>query len=127
MLAYKNIPSESRNHQIRKRTKEEAKTLIEKNGFFHGYICGSNIQTNHIAQSWNYGEEIFAESVEAFLQHVKDIEQTLFSYAPDLGAVQYYQVLHGTKSRPPNKHRKRSELYDTNNKHKISKANQSTG
>lgn len=93
-MTHKNIPNESRNHRLRRRTKKQVKNTIRNNGVFRGYICGSNVNPAHIAQSWNLGEEICMTDLDEFEAYMKEFEASLLHYAPGLGPhVHYYQIV----------------------------------
>lgn len=92
-MAHKNIPHESRNNRLRRMTKNKARSIIQQGGIFHGYICGSSVNSAHIAQSWNLGEEVCMDNLDEFDTYVNDLENVLLHYAPGLGPhVHFYQI-----------------------------------
>lgn len=100
-MTHKNIPSESRYYRLRRMTKEQVKETIRNNGSFHGFICGGSVRLEHIAQSWNFGEEIHMDDLEVFEAYMRDFETILFHYAPRLGPyASYYQIVRKRKPVP---------------------------
>lgn len=100
-MAHKHIPNESRNYLLRRMNKEQVRNTIRKTGSFHGYVCGCSVKPEHIAESWNLGEEIRMSDLEAFDAYMEDFENIVFRYAPRLGPhASFYQILSKRKPVP---------------------------
>lgn len=117
-MLQRNIPHKSRHYQLRRINKAHVRHIIQTEGAFHGYICGNDIQQNHIAQSWNFGEEIQIDNLDEFNSYVKDFENVLFQYAPELGPrPSFYQIV--SKRKPSRQGHKK---YEKSPHHKIKEA-----
>lgn len=92
-MDYKTIVN-SGEYALLKLTKPQVKNIIKRDGLFHGFMCGNNVNPFHIVEGWRLGSEFKVKSIDAFENQIKQLELGLTVYTPELGTYShYYQII----------------------------------